>query len=219
MDSRDSGTPEVKEVPANEVPAAEPVAAGAGPHAPSGAHPAGATAANVNARMDAATATIERSAAVASARNALTPLEGMGRQTVAWIGAALVFVGVWLPVKTYSVSAGPFAVSVSWSLWDLNLFWGLLVLLAAIVTAFAAWQHDYRLLWATGAAIAVAELANLIVSFSAPSIASARPSWGWLFLIVGLLAILAAAAMRPNPNEPRGDALAYVQHLTGGNHS
>jgi hypothetical protein len=164
-------------------------------------------------RLNSATSGIENSSAAARAQGYLSPLEQFGRQPIAWVGSALVFVGVFLPVKTYSVSAGLFSVSVSWSLWDLNALWSIVVLLAALASAFVAWQRDYRLLWVTGGIIALAELINLIFTFSAPTGASAHPSWGWILLIPGVLLILAAAVIRPNPSEPQGDAIGYVQKL------
>ena len=116
-------------------------------------------------------------------------------------------------MKTYSVSAGLFSINVSWSLWDLNAIWGIVVLLAALASAFAAWQRDYSLLWVTGGVIAVADLLNLLFTFSAPNGASAHPSWGWILLIPGVLLILAAAVLRRNPHEREGDAVGYVQSL------
>jgi uncharacterized membrane protein HdeD (DUF308 family) len=137
---------------------------------------------------------------------------------VAYVGAALVLIGTFLPEKYYSASAGIYSVSATRSIWDLSVLWGLLMLLAAIVTAFAAWQHDYRLLWATGGVILVAEILNLLNSFSGDGI-SARPSWGWIILIVGLLGILAAAIMPSKPGEPTGDAVGYVQNMINSNRS
>lgn len=196
-------------------PAAEPVGAGVGSTTsrPSSGIGSGSTMGSMGSRFTSATSGIENSAAAARAQGYLTPLEQFGRQPIAWLGSALVFIGVFLPVKTYSVSAGLFSVSVSWNQWDLNSLWALVMLAAAVVSAFVAWQRDYRLLWITGGIIAVAELINLLFTFSAPTGASAHPSWGWILLIPGVLLILAAAVLRPNPSEPQGDAIGYVQRL------
>jgi hypothetical protein len=215
MDTPQPGRPE-DDMAATEraVPAAEPVGAGVGSTPGRSSSPGpGSTANDFGNRLNSATSRVENSAAAARAQGYLTPLEQFGRQPIAWVGSALVFIGVFLPVKTYSVSAGAFSVNVSWNLWDLNALWGIVVLVAALASAFVAWQRDYRLLWITGGVIAVAELVNLLFTFSAPAFASAHPSWGWILLIPGVLLILAAALLRSNPSEPRGDAVAYVQNL------
>lgn len=225
MDTPDPGQSE--NVPSEEeaaVPAREPepFAAGAGVNSvpPPGTSSTTTSTGGPRAadRYGSATSRIESSSAVASARGYLGPLEQFGRQNVAYVGAALVLIGTFLPEKYYSASAGIYSVSATRSIWDLSVLWGLLMLLAAIVTAFAAWQHDYRLLWATGGVILVAEILNLLNSFSGDGI-SARPSWGWIILIVGLLGILAAAIMPSKPGEPTGDAVGYVQNMINSNRS
>jgi len=148
-------------------------------------------------------------------------LEQFGRQNVAYVGAAVVFIGTLLPEKYYSYSVANYSGGIgSQNMWDVSAIWSIIILLGCLATAFAAWQHDYKLLWATGGVILVAELLNLLNSFSAgiPSYSS-RPSYGWIVLIVGLLGILAAAIMPSKPGEPSGDAIGYVQKLINSNRS
>ena len=216
MDTPESGRSDY-EAGATEgtVPAAEPIGAGVR-SVPPGSSPRMGGEGNtgsMGSRLNTATSGIENSAAAARAQSYLTPLEQFGRQPIAWVGSALVFIGVFLPVKTYTVSSSIISFSVSWSLWDLNALWSLIVLLAAVASAFIAWQRDYRLLWVTGGIIALAELINLLFTFSSPAGTSAHPSWGWILLIPGVLLILAAAVLRANPGEPQGDAIGYVQNL------
>ncbi len=225
MDTPDPGQPD--NVPGAEeesFPAAEPVAAGAGVNSvpPPGTSSTGTSTASgpgVSDRYSSATSRIEGSSAVTSAQGYLGPLEQVGRQNVAYIGAGLVLIGTFLPEKYYSVSAGIYSASTSFSIWNVSALWGILVLLAALVTAFAAWQHDYKLLWATGGVVLVAEILNLLNSFSGELGLSARPSWGWIILIVGLLGILAAAIMPSKPGEPSGDAIGYVQNMMNSSRS
>jgi hypothetical protein len=226
MDTPDPG--ESAYVPSEEeaaVPAAErePVGTGAGVNSvpPPGTSSATTSSAGpgIGDRYGSATSRIESSSAVTSARGYLGPLEQFGRQNVAYVAAALVLIGTFLPEKYYSVSAGAYSVSATRSIWDLSVLWGIVLVLAALATAFAAWQHDYRLLWATGGVILVAEILNLLNSFSGELGTSARPTWGWIILIVGLLGILAAAIMPSKPGEPAGDAVGYVQSMINSNRS
>jgi hypothetical protein len=217
MDNQDVGQAPSDPVVSETVPAAEPVGAGVGGSSwSSSSGSGGPDFDNVRNRMNSATAGIENSAAAASARGMLAPLEQFGRQPIAWAGAALTVIGLWTSVKTYSFSIVGISESVSINMWQMNGLWSLLILLLAAVSAFAAWQRDYRPLWITGGVIAVIELLNLVFTFRGVAGLSAHPTWGWIVLILGVLGILAAAVMRPNPNEPQGDVIGYIQRLTNG---
>jgi hypothetical protein len=216
MDTSDSNQPQREPTVVESVPTAEPVGAGAGRSYGAGSA-GGPNFDDVRSRLNNTTAGFESSSAAVAARGYLAPLEQFGRQPIAWAGAALVIVGLWTPVKTYSVSVVGFSVNVSGNMWEMNGLWSIALLLLAAVSAFVAWQHDYRPLWITGGAIAVIELVNLVFTFSGTSGASAHPTWGWVLLILGVLGILAAAVMRPNPNEPQGDAVGFVQNLINSN--
>jgi hypothetical protein len=217
MDNQDSGQSQGDPVVSEPVQAAEPVGAGVGGGARPGVSSSGPDFDDVRNRMNSATAGLENSAAAASARGMLAPLEQFGRQPVAWAGAALTIIGLWTDVKSYSFSVLGISEGVSINMWNMSGIWSLVILLLAAVSAFAAWQRDYRPLWLTGGAIAVIELLNLVFTFHGVGGFSAHPSWGWIVLIVGVLGILAAAVMRPNPNEPQGDVIGYIQNLTNGN--
>jgi hypothetical protein len=142
-------------------------------------------------------------------QNALAPLEQVGRQTIAWIGAALLAIGVLLlPVASISV----FIVSASYKMWTVSSFSWFLLLLCAAVAAGVAYLRDYQWLWAAGG-LALLILLYRFVDIITNSILSL--SWGWIVLFPGALLILVAAAMRPNPSEVSGDARAFVTDVVG----
>ena len=132
-------------------------------------------------------------------QNRLTPLEGIGKQALAWLGCALIIIGVFVPIKTYSISF----IQLSYSYWDLNHFLTALFLILAIAAAALVYLRMDVWLWPIGAFYLVFFVLGFFNSFSgggdvtsdSGSIAP-HPSYGWIFLFAGLLAMLAAAAMR-----------------------
>jgi hypothetical protein len=134
----------------------------------------------------------------------LAPVEGVGKQYLAWIGSALLFIGVFLSTKTLTVSAGVFSASGSRTLWDWATFWAVVLVLLAIASAGVAYLRDYKWLLLTGAASLVILIIEFLWTFSAgvsyPGV-SAHPSWGWIVLFPGALLILAAGAARSTPRD------------------
>lgn len=131
-------------------------------------------------------------------QQALVPLEALGKRLTAWIGCALLLVGLFVAAKTYSVSAGVFSVSGSRSLWDYATFWSVILLLLIVASAGLAYLRDYKWLVITGAGSFIILILNFLYAFSTGvSYAgiSARPSWGWILLFPGALLIMAAGAM------------------------
>jgi hypothetical protein len=138
-----------------------------------------------------------------SVPNALAPLEPVGRQYLGWLGAALLLVGVFLHVKTYTYNGPGVGLaqipvpSFSQSLWDLSAIWGFIIVVLAIGSAGLAYIRDYKWLLVTGGAALVILVLNFLFTFSSPYIlTSAHPSYGWILLFPGALAVLAAGAMR-----------------------
>jgi hypothetical protein len=146
-----------------------------------------------------------------SVQNALAPLEPVGRQYLGWIGAALLLIGTFLHVKTYSYNGPNLGLNIaipsaSQNFWDYSGLWAFVVLVLALASAGVAFIRDYKWLVVTGAISFVVLVLNLLFTFSGVLGLSAHPSWGWIVLFVGALAVLAAGAMRStardaeNPN-------------------
>jgi len=141
-------------------------------------------------------------------RRYLAPLQRLGNQKVAWIGAALLFIGVFLPTKAATI---PFInVTVSVSFWDFSKFESLLLIALALVSGWLAFIHDYKWLWLTGG---VSLVFVLIEFFNALTGSYLHPSWGWLILFPGVALLLAAAALQPDPRETSGNAVSIVRDL------
>lgn len=138
----------------------------------------------------------------------LAPLQGLGQQRVAWIGAALLFIGVFLPTKAAAI---PFLnVTVSVSFWDFSKFESLVLILLALASGWLALIHDYKWLWVTGG---VSLLFIVIEFFDALTGSYLHPSWGWLILFPGVILLLAAAALMPDASETSGNAVGVVRDL------
>jgi hypothetical protein len=146
-----------------------------------------------------------------SVQNALAPLEPVGRQYLAWIGAALLLIGTFLHVKTYTYNGPNLGLNISvpsasQTFWEYSGLWAFVVLVLAIASAGLAFIRDYKWLVVTGAVSFVILVLNLLFTFSGVLGLSARPSWGWIVLFLGALAVLAAGMMRStardaeNPN-------------------
>jgi hypothetical protein len=146
-----------------------------------------------------------------SVQSALAPLEPVGRQYLGWIGAALLLIGTFLHVKTYSYNGPNLGLNIaipsaSQNFWDYSGLWAFVVLVLALASAGLAFIRDYKWLLVTGAISFVVLVLNVLFTFSGVLGLSARPSWGWIVLFVGALAVLAAGAMRStardaeNPN-------------------
>ena len=99
MDNQDIGQSQGDPAVSEPVHAAEPVGAGVGGGGRPGVSSSGPDFDDVRNRMNSATAGLENSAAAASARGMLAPLEQFGRQPIAWAGAALTIIGLWTDVK------------------------------------------------------------------------------------------------------------------------
>lgn len=137
----------------------------------------------------------------------LAPLEGIGKQYLAWAGCLLLLIGTFVSDKTYSVSVSFLGTSYSGSvsLWDYATFWSLVLLLLIAASAGLAFIRDYKWLLLTGAASFVILVLNLLFAFAGVSSLSAHPSWGWILLLPGALLILAAGATRPTPRDAVDD--------------
>lgn len=141
-------------------------------------------------------------------RHYLAPLQRLGNQKVAWIGAALLFIGVFLPTKAATI---PFInVTVSVSFWDFSKFESLLLIALALVSGWLAFIRDYKWLWLTGG---VSLVYVLVEFFNALTGSYLHPSWGWLILFPGVALLLAAAALQPDPRETSGNAVTIVRDL------
>jgi hypothetical protein len=138
----------------------------------------------------------------------LAPLQRLGNQRTAWIGATLLFIGVFLPAKAATI---PFLnVTISASFWDFSKFESLLLIVLALGSGWLAFIHDYKWLWITGG---VALLFTIIEFFDALTGSYLRPSWGWLALFPGVALLLAAAALKRDPRETSGNAVSIVRDL------
>lgn len=115
-------------------------------------------------------------------------LDQLGAQNLAWIGAALLLIGDFLPTKTISV----LGFSASAKLWDYAGFWGIIFLLCAIASAAVAYLKDYKWLWITGGIALIGVVLEFIDALTA---SYSHPSWGFIFLFLGAAAIIVAAAM------------------------
>jgi hypothetical protein len=158
-----------------------------------------------------------------SVQNALTPLEPVGKQYLAWIGSALLLVGTFVSVKTYTYN-GPVGInvsipSVSQKFWDYSGIWAFVVLVLALGSAGLAYVRDYKWLVVTGGVSFVILVLNLLFTFSGTLGLSARPSWGWILLLPGALIIMAAGAMRSTARDNENESglnniIASVQNRT-----
>jgi hypothetical protein len=145
-------------------------------------------------RLEAAAAPYEQR--LGPIQDMLTPLEGLGKQVVTWIGAALIIIGLFLPIKTFSASFGTISVSATRSYWDLNSLEGIIFLLLGLAAAGLAYLRMYVWNWLIGAVLFIFFLFGFINSFSGEGGVGAHPSWGWIVLVIGLLVLLAGTAMR-----------------------
>jgi hypothetical protein len=148
-------------------------------------------------RLDAIAEPYERR--LGPIQNRLTPLEGIGKQALAWLGCALIIIGLFIPIKTYPIAF----VQLSYSYWDLNHFLTAIFLILAIAAIALVYLRMYVWLWLIGAFYLVFFLLGFINAFSGggdissdSGTISPHASYGWIFLFAGLLAMLAAAAMR-----------------------
>ncbi len=136
-----------------------------------------------------------------SVQNALAPLEPVGRQYLGWIGAALLLIGTFLSVKTYTYNGPNLGLNISvpsasQNFWDFSGLWAFVVLVLALASAGLAFIRDYKWLLVTGGVALIVLVLNFLYTFSGVLGLSARPSWGWIVLLLGELAVLAAGAMR-----------------------
>lgn len=134
-------------------------------------------------------------------QNALVPLEPVGRQYLGWIGAALLLIGTFLSVKTYTYNGPNLGLNISvpsasQNFWDFSGLWAFIVLVLALASAGLAFIRDYKWLLVTGGVALVVLVVNFLYTFSGVLGLSARPSWGWIVLLLGDLIVLAAGAMR-----------------------
>ncbi len=142
-------------------------------------------------------------------QQALAPLEGAGKQVIAWVGAVLLFIGTFLATKTYSISAGIYSASGSHNLWDWASFiWPLLLVLLAAASAGFAFIRDYKWLVVTGGVSLLILILEFLYTFSTgvsiPGL-SAHPSWGWIVLFPAALLIIAAGVTRATARDAQDD--------------
>jgi hypothetical protein len=147
-----------------------------------------------------------------SVQNALTPLEPVGRQYMGWIGCALLLIGLFLSVKTYSyngpaIGIGQVSVpSVSQTFWEYSGLWAFVLLVLSVGSAGLAFIRDYKWLLVTGGASLVILLLNFFWTFSSPFVlTSAHPSWGWILLFPGAIIIILAGAMRSTARDAENE--------------
>jgi hypothetical protein len=168
----------------------------AAPASSSGNADAMASLRSATAGLESALAPIEKS--MAPLQGLVAPLEPVGKQIMAFIGAVILFIGIFFfSVRSVSV----FIASTSQSLWSFNAFFGLILLLSVIVAAGAAALRMYAWLWVASAAallfVVLAFLSDLTMNGTGVPGLSWSVSWsGWIVLIIGLLALIASAAMR-----------------------
>jgi hypothetical protein len=165
----------------------------------------GASTDDVRARFQSATDRMQAAAGpyeqrLVAIQDALAPLDPLGKQLVTWIGCVLIIIGIFLPIKTWSWSIGILSYSQTDNYWDLNTPLSVLYLIALLAAAGFAYLRAYVWNWFIGAFFLVFLVLGFINSFSADVSGitgfSARPSWGWVFLVAGLAALLAGTAMR-----------------------
>lgn len=138
----------------------------------------------------------------------LAPLARFGNRNLAYAGAVLVFLGVWLPIKALSI---PFAdITVTANFWDVSKFESLILILAAAASAGLGYIRDYRWLWATAGVILLFEIIQFFDALTATYI---HPSWGWVVLLAGVLLLFAAAALDRDPREKQGDARVAIEEI------
>jgi hypothetical protein len=160
--------------------------------------PSTAPNADTMASLRSASAGLERALApldksLAPLQGLVAPLEPLGKQMLAFIGAAVLFVGTFLTVRSASASfAGITVVSVSQNLWGYAGITAAIVTLSAILAAGAALLRMYVWLWIA----AIVSLVFLVLSFLFSFGGGWGLSWGWIVLFIGLLALIAAALMR-----------------------
>lgn len=140
-----------------------------------------------------------------SVQNALTPLEPVGRQYMGWIGAALLFIGLFVSAKTYTYSALNVSVSASQSLWNYGTFWAVILLLLVAASAVLAYVRDYKWLLVTGGVSLVILILNFLYAFSGEVGFSAHPTWGWILLFPGAIIIILAGAMRSTARDAENE--------------
>jgi hypothetical protein len=133
----------------------------------------------------------------------------VGKRYLAWIGAALLIIGLFLNSKTLTVNTAFGTRSTSGTFWDWAPFWGTIIFILALATAGFAYLRDYKWLLATGALTLVILIFQFVYTFS-PGVSypgvSAHPPWyTWTLLFAGALAALAASLMRPNPRDNPDD--------------
>jgi hypothetical protein len=154
------------------------------------------------------TASIDSDPQLERLRRYLAPLQRLGNQRTAWIGAALLFIGIFLPAKAATI---PFLnVTVSASFWDFSKVESFLLILLALVSGWLASIHDYKWLWITGGVSLLFMIIEFIDSLTASYM---HPSWGWLVLFPGAFLLLAAAALKRDPRENSGSAVSVVRDL------
>jgi hypothetical protein len=145
-----------------------------------------------------------------SVQNALTPLEPVGKQYLAWIGSILLLVGTFLSVKTYTYNGPNLGLNVgipsaSQNFWDFSGIWAFIVLVLALGSAGLAYIRDYKWLVVTGGVSFLILVLNFLFTFSGTLGLSARPSWGWIVLFLGALLIMAAGAMRSTARDAENE--------------
>jgi hypothetical protein len=138
-------------------------------------------------------------------QRALAPAEGLGKQYVAWIGCALLFIGLFVSAKTYTFNGPIVSVTATRSLWDYGTFWAVILLLLVLASAGIAYIRDYKWLLVAGGVSLLILLLNFLFAFSGEAGFSAHPSWGWILLFPGALILIAAGAMRPTPRDAMND--------------
>src|SRR5579872_695997 len=116
-------------------------------------------------------------------QNTLTPLEPVGRQYLGWIGAALLFIGTFLSVKTYTYNGPNLGLNISvpsasQNFWDLSGLWAFVVLVLALASAGLAFIRDYKWLLVTGGVAFIVLLLNFLYTFNGVLGLSAHHSWG-----------------------------------------
>ncbi len=137
----------------------------------------------------------------------------MNRQTVGFVGSALLVVGVFTPLIVLPLVGG------------VNYFQhgegdGKFVLILGVLSAMAVRKQRYRALWLTGIA-SLALVTSAFVSFRAKLaeakasmaadlggsafrefserlVGPAQLSWGFAVLVIGAVMLLAAASMKPD---------------------
>ena len=145
---------------------------------------------NVNSQFESTFAGLD--SAAAPLRGAVAPLAPLGKQIVALASAVILFIGTFLPAASFSISFLGSSISDHVSLWSWHWWAAFFITIAAIIGAGAALLRMYASLWVATIVALVFVVLGFITTLGQTGWG---PSWGWIFLLIGLLGLIAATVM------------------------